>query len=116
MVDLPTPDVSHEDVERVIARDFPVQEREEINAVVRQGDVREKVRVVLACLKNSGGDLARLKKDLSEATGYWREIIAEAEYPNTRRTFQSDKCSETEKLRLYEQDWSQYQRWLHSER
>ena len=111
----PTPDVSFEDVERVVARDFPAEEQEEIHALIRQVDVREKARVILACLKNSGGDIARVRNDLGNASGYWREIISSAEYPNyEKEVFRIDKLSEVEKQRLYEKDWSQYQEWLHS--
>ena len=110
-----TPDVSFQDVELVVARDFPAAEHKEIHSLIRQVDVREKPRVILACLKNSGGDIARVKNELSNAAGYWREIILKSENPNyQKKMFRIDKLSEVEKQRLYEEDWSQYQQWLHS--
>ena len=112
----PTPEVSFEDVERVVARDFPAAEHEEIHALIREVEVREKPRVVLACLKNAGGDLARLRNELGNAAGYWREIISKAEYPNyEKKMFRIDRLSEVEIQHLYESDRAQYQEWLHSD-
>ncbi len=72
------PQVSDSDVERIIKRDLPMEEQEGIRVIMGQLEVREKPRVVLACLKNSGGDIRKLKNNLAEAPGYYREFIAEA--------------------------------------
>ena len=49
------PHVSESDVERIIQRELPVEEQDGIREIIRRLEVREKARVVLACLKNSGG-------------------------------------------------------------
>ena len=110
------PQVSDADVERIIQRDFPQDEHEEIRALIRPLEVREKPRVVLACLKNAAGDITKLKYYLSEASGYYREHIGEAEYPNyVKKMFRIDKLSEAEKSTIFEKDKNQYLAWLHRE-
>ena len=108
-----TPTVSDADVERVIRRDLPVETHEEIWAIIKQIEVREKPRVILACLKNGGGDIQKLKHNLAWATDY-REIIGEAEYPNwTKKMFHIEKLSEAEQNKIIEKDKDQYLAWLY---
>ena len=67
---------------------------------VSDSDV-EKPRVILACLKASNGDIQKLKGNLANAAGYYREIIGEAEYPNyMKKAFRIDELSEAEKSTL----------------
>jgi hypothetical protein len=70
-------------------------------------------RVVLACLKIANGNLQTLKEQLSEASGYWREIIGQAEYPNhTRKAHHIERLSRNEQQAIIELDKSQYLEWL----
>src|SRR5262245_38609688 len=108
------PEVTEADVERVVRRDYPAAIRAAIHERIRGVEVREKPRVVLACLKNARGDLERLKRDLADAGGYWREIIGEAEYPNyMKKVFRIEKLPVEERERIIEKDKTQYLRWLH---
>jgi hypothetical protein len=76
--------------------------------------VREKPRVILACLKTWNGDIQKLKSNLADAAGYYREIIGEAEYPNyMKKAFRIDKLSEAEKSTIVERDKNQYLTWLY---
>ena len=110
------PDVSESDVERIIRRDFTEDEQDAIRELIRQVEVREKPRVVLACLKNSAGDFKKLKYNLAEASGYYREHIGEAEYPNyMKKVLHIDKLSEAEQSAIFEKDKNQYLAWLHGE-
>jgi len=110
------PDVSPHDVERVVARDYPPEHHEAIHEKIRGIDVREKVRVILACLKNGAGDLQKLEGELANAEGWWREIISEAEYPNyTKKMFRIARLSKDEEARIIEKDKSQYLAWLQRE-
>jgi hypothetical protein len=69
---------------------------------------------ILACLKNAAGSVAALQEQLEEASGYYREIIAEAAYPNaTRRWSRLDALAEVERQSIFDKDWRQYQEWLH---
>ena len=111
------PEVSEADVERVLERDVPADAHDQIRQIIKRLEVREKARVVLACLKNSGGDLTKLKYYLAEASGYYREHIGEAEYPNyIKKMFHIDKLSEAEISAIYEKDKRQYLSWLHGEK
>lgn len=107
------PDVSEHDVQRIVRRDFPIDAQDAIHKMIRGVEVREKTRVVLACLKNAKGSLEKLRGELANASGYWREIIGEAEYPNyTKQMFRIDKLSAGEKERIIEKDKNQYLVWL----
>ena len=106
-------EVTDADVERVIGRDYPPDKHAEIRELIRDVDVREKPRVMLACLKNGNGDFGKLKGDLTNASGWYREIISEAEYPNyTKKMFHFDSLSIEEKERIFEADKAQYLEWL----
>ena len=108
------PEVSDSDVERILQRDVPLEEQEVIRRLIRPLEVREKPRVVLACLKNSSGDVEKIKRNLAEASGYYREHIGEAEYPNyMKKVFRIEQLSEAEKSSIIEKDKNQYLAWLH---
>jgi hypothetical protein len=87
----------------------PTQQKDRIRAV----EVREKTRVVLACLKNANGDFEKLQGELEGASGWWREIISAAEYPNyTKKMFRIDTLSAEEQARIIGKDKDQYLAWL----
>ena len=112
----PTPNVTLKDVERVVSRDFPAENCAEILELIDAVEVRENARVILACLKNSGGDLVRLKNELRNAEGYWRETISEAEYPGySKKVFRSADLTAEDRQGIYKKDWEQYSEWLGSE-
>jgi hypothetical protein len=109
----PTPSVTDGDVERIVRRDYPAGAREEIRGLIAAIEVREKPRVILACLKIAGGDVERLRNQLADASGYYREIISEAEYPlATRRWFRIESLPDDEVRAIYDKDWRQYSDWL----
>ena len=110
-----TPQVSEQDIERVLRRDFPVEHQQELREMIQSIQVIEKHRVILACMKNAGGDVQKLKGNLNEASGYYREIIAEAEYPfYTKKMFRIDQLTEPQKADIIEKDKKQYLNWLNS--
>jgi hypothetical protein len=109
----PTPSVIDGDVERIVRRDYPPSALEEIRRLIAAVEVREKPRVVLACLKIAGGDVEHLRNQLADASGYYREIISEAEYPlATRRWFRIESLPDDEIRAIYDKDWRQYSDWL----
>jgi hypothetical protein len=108
------PTVSESDIERLVRRDYPSDVHAAIHEMIRDIEVREKVRVIVACLKNARGDFQKLKGELANASGWWREIISEAEYPNyTKKMFRIDRLSADERERIIEKDKNQYLTWLH---
>jgi len=112
-VDQFVPEVNQEDVERVLQRDFPVEHWQEAREMMQRVQVIEKHRVILACMKSAGGDVQKLQNNLNEASGYWREIISEAEYPfYSKKMFRIDKLTEKEQADIIEKDRKQYLEWL----
>ena len=94
-------------------RDFPANAVDSILALIAAVEVREKSRVVLACLKVANGDLDRLRRQLDDASGHYREILSEAEYPlATRRWSRIETLSDEELRSIYDKDWQQYSEWL----
>jgi hypothetical protein len=66
------PNVTEVDIERVVRRDYPPEIHATIHEMIRGVEVREKPRVILACLKKANGNLQKLKGELTNAGGYWR--------------------------------------------
>jgi len=109
----PTPSVSDDDVIRVVRRDYPSEDHDAIFRQIAAIEVREKPRVILACLKVAGGDTARLQKELKAASAYWREIISEAEYPMASKKWNKLRNgSDEDRQQVYDDDWQQYSAWL----
>ena len=108
-----TPSVTEADVERIVRRDYPANVAGEILELIATVSVREKPRVVLACLKIANGDLNRLRANLASAGGYYRELLGEAEYPlATKRWSRIESLPEDEVRSIYDKDWRQYSDWL----
>ena len=81
--------------------------------MIEQVEVMEKNRVVLGCMKCAARDVENLKRNLGEASGYYREILGEAEYPNwIKKMFRIERLSEAEKEKIIEKDKAQYLDWL----
>ena len=109
----PTPTVDENDVERVLRRDYPPNLVDEILALIAAVEVSEKPRVVLGCLKIADGNVDRLRRELADASGYYREILGEAEYPlATKRWSRIPTLSDDEVRAIYDKDWQQYSAWL----
>ena len=108
-----TPDVTDEDVERIVRRDYPQDVHDFIFEMIRGIEVIEKARVVLACLKVGQGDVKKAEGELANASGWWREIILAAEYPNYAKImFRVERLPREEVDRVIEKDKTQYLAWL----
>lgn len=112
------PDVTDDDVFRIVRRDFP---RNVDSAILVLGEYgtesshREHTRVRMAALKLAEGNLEALKQAVRAAKQDFRDIVAAAEYPSysrAQRQTGSDGFSRKEKQRIIAADWSQYQEWL----
>lgn len=111
------PDVTDADVERIVKRDYPSALHAAIFEMIRGSEVREKPRVMLACLKNGKGDFEKLKGELTNASGWYRESILEAEYPNyTKKMFRIERMPAEEQESIFEADKAQYLKWLSRDR
>lgn len=113
----PTPQVTAQDVDRVVRRDFPGVPLAGIYSILaRYGEDsfhRETDRVRLAVLKLASGDVSRLKTEIEGATCDYRDTLAAAEYPGySKKMFHIDRLAETEKKKIIDSDWIQYEEWL----
>jgi hypothetical protein len=116
------PNVSHADVLRVIARDFPVAMTASVIQALRQyknvmhpdATDDENARVHLAILKIASGQFNRIGPLVSEAYQDFRDVLGPAEYPEFSKIgfVGVDRLTEAEKAQLIQRDWDQYHDWL----
>ena len=100
------PSVNEADVERLLNRDYPSETHDELTQLFASVTVGERLRVIVACLKNGDGEPGRLEAQLSSANGYWRETISEAEYPKI------EKGARLTKDEIHEKQKRQYLEWF----
>jgi hypothetical protein len=112
----PAPKVTHDDVLRVIRRDFSHIPESDVLAILnRYGTTewqRERDRVQLAVLKLAAGDFDALKLHAETACCDYRDVIAPAEYPTYSKHGWSAPFKRGECAKTFEDDWNQYQQWL----
>lgn len=107
------PQVSREDVDRILARDYPAGRHAAIRQMIERSDQGRDPRILLACLKNAGGDFERLRKQLLDDSLDWRDIISQAEYPGyIRHLLTIDQLTEEQQRQIVEGDKAQYLEWL----
>ena len=117
VISQPVPAVTRQDVERVVARDFPSSRAREVVSILDeyQGDDAHhgSDRVRLAALKLAAGDIERLRAAIGMARRDCRDVLALAEYPEYSRSVRpSADLSPAERQRIVEADWRQYSEWL----
>src|SRR5687768_4581170 len=110
----PTPKVTSADVDRVVGRDYPPEQRSEVLATLqRYGNEewhREVDRVRLAALKLAAGSLTALRSHVEIAQIDYRDVLAAAEYPSyMKRDFHIDELPAEERAKIIDDDWMQYQ-------
>lgn len=109
------PNITELDIKRIIKRDFPKMEFEDINDILKKynsENSKSSNRVYASILKLSNSNITLLKKYVDEANYDYRDIISMAEYPNySEHAFEDDLAMELEK-RLINDDWIQYESWL----
>ena len=98
----PVPKVTRRHVERIVRRDFPSEQFEEVMAILdKYGKEKFEVdidRVQLDVLKLSSGKVDSLRKNTLAAKSDYRDVISAAEYPDHN----------------VEQDWQQYLSWANA--
>jgi len=113
----PIPQVTPDDVERVVCRDFTADEYATVTAMLNEYGPekwhRESARVRLAALKLANGSVRRLQVSIDSAKRDYRDALAAAEYPayfNIGSRVQ--ELSIKERSRVIDEDWRQYEEWL----
>jgi hypothetical protein len=110
----PAAKISKSDIERIIIRDFTLDEKEEVYNLLNKYSVNTSAgpyRVWASLLKLSKGELVKLKNIIETAIGDYRDILAAAEYPEylKRVGFNAEKFSRKELDQIIKADWEQYQ-------
>jgi hypothetical protein len=114
----PVPQLSGEDVIRVIRRDFSSEQIPGVQILLEDYAhgkwSREYPRVQLAALKLAKGNLDALRTAISTAKQDYRDVLAPAEYPEYMKAgmFRVRDLPAQEQRRIVEGDWKQYQDWL----
>jgi hypothetical protein len=106
----PVPEVSRDDVLRIIARDFPPDQHAEVLRELDALGAAAKPRVQLAVLKLVNGRFAELEKHLACARLDWRDVLMWAEYPADAKISWGSPAETHHPA--YKSDWEQYQAWL----
>ena len=116
----PIPDVTENDVIRIVQRDFPTEQFETVMSILNEYGAEEWQRSVnrvrLAVLKLAREDLQALRREIDVAKSDYRDVLAYAEYPEYMQKFSpSAEIAQAERERIIRADWSQYQAWLNKE-
>ena len=116
MRDQPIPEVTREDVERVVRRDFSAKAFAKVLATLDQYNANSaapSARVQLAVLKLAAGNLGKLRKYSEDAKLDYRDVLVWAEYPDYMRKVPGPgQLQQSEVDRIIDADWKQYQAWL----
>ena len=113
----PVPSVTEEDVERIVRRDYPPEQINQVFTALRDYGQetwhRERYRVQLAILKLAAGDIDALHNHLEMAKRDYRDVLAFAEYPGYfTKVPPNAKPSDPAHAEVIDADWKQYQQWL----
>lgn len=115
----PIPQVTADDVERVVRRDFPADDYATVIKILNDYGTenwhRERIRVQLAALKLANANVEKLRACIEAAKRDYRDALVAAEYPayhGIAWTREFRDTSNEEKARIIESDWRQYEEWL----
>jgi hypothetical protein len=113
----PVPHVTAADIERVIRRDFPEGQFEDVRAILAEYGTeiwhKEKERVRLAALKLANGSMEELRRAIDRAKLDYRDVLAPAEYPKfMQKGLRFRRLRSRDRELIYSDDWQQYERWL----
>jgi hypothetical protein len=110
----PIPEVNSDDVTRIVRRDFPDTQLEDVMAIVTEfASQWDTARVQLAALKMANGNLDSLRRQIAAAKQDYRDTLVAAEYPEYWKSTSSGcTLSKSERKRIIDADWRQYESWL----
>jgi len=113
----PIPQVTADDVERVVCRDFTPDEYTTVTMILNEYGTekwhREPTRVRLATLKVASGSVQKLRALIDSAKQDYRDALAAAEFPAYFKIgVRVRELPEKERRRIIDDDWLQYEEWL----
>jgi len=113
----PIPQVTPDDVERIVRRDFTADEYSTVTAMLNEYGTekwhRESARARLAALKLANGSVRTLRVSIDSTKRDYRDALAAAEYPSYFNV--GSRVRELpikERNRIIDEDWRQYEKWL----
>jgi hypothetical protein len=109
------PRVTHDDVVRVIAREFPDNQRDVVALLDDYAKTDSNPeRVQLAILKISRGRIDEVSRYVEMAKQDFRDVISPAEYPRYWElgTYEASQLSPEDREQLQKDDFRDYQEWL----
>jgi hypothetical protein len=110
-MDQPVPQVSPEDVLRIVRRDFAPHEISEVSAML--DEVGDEPRIQLAILKLASGNKKRVREVVEDAKLDFRDVLSGAEYPEYSTKMPVVTMFPNAEIRkILDEDWEQYQNWL----
>jgi hypothetical protein len=113
----PIPEVTEKDVIRIVQRDFPTRQLDDVMSILNEYGTKDWQRgldrVRLAVLKLAGGDFQALRREIDVAKSDYRDVLAYAEYPEyMQKVSPSAGLAGHERDKIIRADWKQYQSWL----
>jgi hypothetical protein len=108
------------DVRRIICRDFSSEETEYILRKLELYGAEpwhvEKERVHLAILRLANGDSSEVERNVAIAIADYRDVLAEAEYPEQYKLgfVGMDSVPPSQVVEIEQRDRKQYQDWLNA--
>lgn len=113
----PIPQVTADDVQRIVRRDFSADEYASVMAILSEYGTekwhRERARVQLAALKWANGSVRRLRTSVGSAKCDYRDVLAGAEYPAYSKIgFRIRELPAEDRDRVIDGDRRQYDEWL----
>jgi hypothetical protein len=116
-VETQVPQVTRDDVERVVRRDFAPEQRDTVISLLGEYGDSGSSRMQLAILKLSDGDVEKVLEYVVLANQDFRDVLMLAEYQRASRhafgrTTPEEKAAYE---RAQAEDWREYQEWLHAE-
>ena len=109
----PVPSVTIEQINKILRREFPFNIQKALE-ILKQYSSNGKYRVWAAIIKLSERDLNKLQENTNTAINDYRDILANAEYPEytLKVGFDSKKFTKEEIENIYQRDQQQYLKWL----
>ena len=109
-----TPNISTQEIERIIQREFSFEDFERVSSILAKyggnSDERGRNRVHAAAMKLADGDVEQLSHVIEAANADYRDVLAWAEYPSQMKLgFDTEKDAMRDALNS---DKDQYQAWL----
>ena len=119
MLRQPIPNVTSDDVERIVRRDYSEAQFDSAMAVLKVYEEsasgrRERPRVQLAALKLANGQLEALRTHIDTAVQDFRDVLGPAEYPEYSKmvAFRVRNLPVPDEQRIIDSDWKQYEDWM----